>query len=146
MEKYDVIIKGITSEDKIPRYIKNIPKVEKWESNTLKISNEVFDIDRIEKIDIKIGVKSINKDELHRGCNLNIEAYKDIEVSYISLKSDKRHHKLYYKIPLYGQLYYDNKNISTKTAYVALEDVYVKIVSKREFILKTKTLIAPLSK
>lgn len=146
MEKYDVVIKGITPENRIAKYIKSIPKVEKWESNTLKISNEVFDIDRIEKIEIKIGVKSINKDELHRGCNLNIEAYKDIEVSYISLKSDKRHHKLYYKIPFYGQIYYDSKNIIAKTAYVALENVDIKIVNKREFILKTKTLVAPIPK
>ncbi|AVP55332.1 DUF3794 domain-containing protein [Clostridium tetani] len=146
MEKYDIIVKGITPENRIPKYIKDIPKAEKWEWDTLKISDEVFDIDKIEKIDIKIGIESIEKDELYRGCNLNIAAYKNIEVSYISMESEKKCHKLYYKIPFYRKLHYDNKNINMRTAYVALEDVSVKIVSKREFILKTKILVAPVIK
>lgn len=144
MKRYDIIIRGITPANKIPDYIKNIHKTEKWEWNTLKISEGVFDIDRIEKIDIKFKTELIEKNELYKGCNLNIMGYKDIEVSYISMKSEKRHHKLYYKIPFYRNLYYDNKNINMTTAYVALEDVSVKVVSKREFILKTKTLVAPI--
>ncbi|MCG4572379.1 hypothetical protein ACIR03_01930 [Clostridium cochlearium] len=146
MGKYDIVVRGITPEDKIPEYVKNIPKAEKWEWNTLKISDGVFDIDKIEKIDINISIESIKKDELYRGCNLNIAAYMDIQVYYMSMESEKKHHKLYYKIPFYRNLYYDNKNINVKTAYVALEDVGIKIVNKRELVLKTKTLLAPVIK